>query len=124
MDTWGLYPWFRESGIDFIHPDDLAVVQAHSPYCMVCEVVGMDGPYLVMRFGPWKFRGKPELFRAIPPPAFRLGQRVKTKVPRTSRIGIIRAIVWHFKRNEPSFFLEVNGKALSGRYWADELEAA
>jgi len=123
MDTWGLYPWFRESGIDLIHPDDLAIVQAHSPYCMVCEVVGMDGPYLVMRFDAHQFRGKPELFRAVCPPAFRVGQRVKTKAPRTLKRGAIRGIGWHYRRNEPAFFLEVNGKALSGRYWADELEA-
>lgn len=122
MDTWGLYPWFRESGLDLIHSDDLAIVQANSPHCMLCEIAGNDGQFLVIRFGPYQFRGKPDLFQAVPPPAFRIGQKVRTKSPRTLRSGIVHRIGWHYKRSEPVFILEVNGRALSRRYWADELE--
>lgn len=124
MNTWGLYPWFRESGVDLIHPDDLATVQANSPYCVVCEVVGEEGEYLVLNYGGRRFRGKPELFRSVPPPAFHVGQLVRTKTPRTRRTGLVRVIRWHYKRNEPSFFLEVDGKPLKSRYWSAELELA
>jgi hypothetical protein len=123
MSTWGLYPWFRESGLDLIHPDDLATVQAHSPYCMLCEVVGNEGEYLVLHYGELQFRGRPQLFRSLPPPAFHVGQWVRTKAPRTRRTGLVRAIGWHYKKNEPSFFLEVDGKPLKSQYWAAELEA-
>ena len=119
----GLYPWFRERGLDFIHPDDLETIQSHSPYCVVCDVIGKDGPYLVIRFGPHQFRGKPELFQPVSPPAFRIGQCVTTKAPRTARIGVIRGISWHYCTNAPLFTLAVNGKALKSRYWAAELEA-
>src|SRR4051812_46751337 len=105
MNTWGLYPWFRESGLDLIHPDDLAIVQAHSPYCVVCEVVGEEGPYLVLRYGERQFRGMPQLFRSVPSPTFRIGQWVTTRAPRTERSGVVRGIGWHYERNEASFFL-------------------
>lgn len=120
---WGLYPWFRESGVDLVHPEDLATVQAHSPYCLVCEVVGQDGEYLVLRYGAHQFRGKPRLFDPVPPPAFRVGQWVRTVAPRTIKVGVVRAIGWHYRRNEPSYFLYVDGVPLKSRYWATELYA-
>jgi hypothetical protein len=123
INTWGLYPWFREWGLDLIHPDDLATVEAHSPYGVVCEIIGSDGPFLVIRSSSHQFRGKPVLFQPVPPPAFHVRQRVKTQAPRTPRIGFIRVIGWHYKRNEPYYLLEVNGKASSRRYRAEELEA-
>ena len=123
MNKWGLYPWFRESGLDLIHPADLAIVQAHSPYGVVCEAVGEEGQYLVVRYGEHQIRCKPQLFQSVPPPVFRVGQWVKTKAPRTGRTGVVYQIGWHFKRNEPSYFLAIENKPLKGRYWADELEA-
>lgn len=123
MKTWGLYPWFHESGVDLIHPDDLGIVQAHSPYCTVCEVVGREGNYLVLRYGEHQVRCLPKLFQSVPPPPFRVGQWVKTKAPRTERTGVVRRIGWHFKRNEPSFFLAIDGKLFKTMYWADELKA-
>jgi hypothetical protein len=121
MSSWGLYPWFRESGPDLIHPDDLPVVLAHSPYGMVCECVRTEGPYLVLHFGPFEFRAKPDHFDPVPPPPFQVGQEVKTIAPRTPRTGKIRVIRWHFKRSEHLFFIEADGKALSNRYWASQL---
>jgi hypothetical protein len=123
MKTWGLYPWFRESGLDLIHPDDLATVQADPPYCMLCEVVGSEGPYLVLRYGEHQVRCKSQLFRSVPPPLFRVGQQVRTKAPRTEKTGVVRGIGWHYKRNEPSFLLAIEGKPLKSHYWTNELEA-
>ncbi len=122
MNRWGLYPWFRESGPDLIHPDDLAIVHAHSPYCVVCEVVGEEGQYLILRYYEHQVRCKPQLFQSVPRPAFRVGQLVRTKAPRTERTGVVRGIGWHYKRNEPAFFLAIESKPLKSRYWADELE--
>ena len=123
MNTWGLYHWFRERSLDLIHPDDWSLVQAHSPQGVVCEVIGKEGQYLTICLGRHHFRGKPELFQPVSAPLFRVGQPVWTKPPRTSQIGIVRRVIWHFKMNEPLFFLEVNGKGLKSRYRADELEA-
>jgi hypothetical protein len=123
MSTWGLYPWSRENGTDLIHPDDLALVLTQCLFGNVCEVLGEEGPYLVLRFSSFQFRGRPVLFRPVPPPVFRPGQEVMTKAPRTLRKGVIRDIVWHFKRNEPVYLLAISGRGLNRRYFAWELEA-
>ena len=110
--------------MELIHADDLAIVETHSPYCVVCEVVGEDGEYLVMQYGPYRFRAKPTLFKPIPPPSFHVGQKIRTKPPRTIRSGTIRIIGWHYKTNQPSYYLAVGGKDLSTRYWEMELVPA
>jgi hypothetical protein len=122
MCAWGLYPWFRERGLDLIHPDDLPIVLTHTPYCMVCEVAAEEGAYMVLRFASHQFRAKPDLFEPVAAPAFRVGERVNAKSPRTPKTGIVRSIGWHYKRSQAAYYLAVNGKALAARYWADELE--
>ena len=124
MHAWGLYPWFPELGLELIHPDDLSIVQAFSPHCVVCEVVGEEDFYLVIRYDSHQIRVKPELFEPIPAPVFRFGQRVRTKPPRTLRCGVVCSIGWHYAKHQPYYLLQVHGKVLSGRYWTEELEAA
>lgn len=117
--AWGLYPWFPELGTDLIHPDDLDVVRAYSPYGHVCELIGNDGEYLTLRFMVLQFRCKPDLFRSVPAPAFRVGQLVRTNPPRSPRTGLVVAILWHHKRNEPFFILDSRPR----RYGTAELSA-
>lgn len=57
------------------------------------------------------------------PPAFGLRQWVKTKPPRTERVGRIREIVWHGNEGQYGYFLEIEAKRYKTRYWAHELEA-
>src|SRR5205085_1182469 len=113
--------WTRESGSELIHPDDLAVVLAHYPLGHVCEVVGREGEYLLMRYAEYQFRGKPDLFESLPPPAFRLGEAVATRTPRTRRSGLVRDIGWHFNCQEYIFTLIIDGKRFKSRYRAEEL---
>jgi hypothetical protein len=124
MATWGLYPWFRESGLDLIHPEDLPTVLDHSPYCKLCEVIGADGQYLMIRYGSHQFRGRAEFFTTVTSPAYCIGQSVTTKAPRTLRAGVISDVGWHYQQNAPFYFLDVDGDAISSRYWQDELELA
>src|ERR1043166_2187025 len=100
MRTWGLYIWYPDHGKDLIHPDDLATMIASSPTYAVWEVVGQEGPYLILEYGPKRVRVKPKLFKTVPAPAFRLTQPVVTRSPRSARTGVVRAIGWHLKRKE------------------------
>jgi Family of unknown function (DUF6960) len=122
-DAWGLYPWFPEHGFDLIHPDDREAVKASFPYGKVWHVIGGDGDYLLLAASTWQFRAKPALFESVSPPKFPYGARVRTRPPRTVRECVVVGIGWHNKRQESYYLLEENGKRLSRRYWAAELEA-
>jgi hypothetical protein len=119
-ELWGLYPWWPEHGLEFIHSDDRA--QPLRPCGVVWQVVGEDAEYLVFQAGDVCFRAKPVLFQPIARPRFGYGELVRTRPPRTIRECTVVGIYWHGKREEPVYYLQQNGKRLSRRYWADELE--
>jgi hypothetical protein len=60
-----------------------------------------------------------------PPPAFSVGQRVRVILNernRTARTGTIRQIIWHYKEQTYNYYLDVNGKRISKRYYEKDFE--
>jgi hypothetical protein len=61
----------------------------------------------------------------LPPPAFNVGDRVRV-VSRARRLiphtGAIRQVVWNTKYARYYYIIEENGKKVSTRYSADDLE--
>ncbi len=60
-----------------------------------------------------------------PPPSFSVGQRVRVILNernRTARVGAICQVIWHFKDKRYNYYLDVNGKRISKRYFDDDLE--
>jgi hypothetical protein len=60
-----------------------------------------------------------------PPPISQLGDRVRV-VPgerhATPHTGTIREVIWHFRDARYNYYIEENGKKVSTRYTADDLE--
>jgi hypothetical protein len=60
-----------------------------------------------------------------PTPEFTVGQLVRV-VPserhQTRRTGIVRQVFWHYKDGRYYFYIEENGKKVSTRYFAVDLE--
>jgi hypothetical protein len=60
-----------------------------------------------------------------PEPIYPIGQRVRVVLNernRTPHTGHIRQVVWHYKDGCYHYYLEENGKAISKRYSAGDLE--
>lgn len=60
-----------------------------------------------------------------PPPVFLVGQRVRVILKernRTARIGIVQRVIWHFKDRRYNYYVAVNGKKVSKRYFDEDLE--
>jgi hypothetical protein len=60
-----------------------------------------------------------------PPPEFNVGDRVRVVSSArhlTPHTGPIRQVVWHFKHARYNYYIEENGKKVSTRYYADDLE--
>ena len=60
-----------------------------------------------------------------PSPAFSVGQRVRVILNernRTARTGTIRQIIWHYKDECYNYYLDVNGKKISKRYYEVDIE--
>ena len=120
---WGIYPWFEERGIDRIHPDSQAKVIDDSPYGKVFKLLDTDdGDWIQIEGSSGRLLVHPDLFLTVPWPRFDFGQLVRTLPPRSPHEGRVADIRWHDKEMRVFYFLECDGKHLSGRYWDDELE--
>ena len=123
MAKWGLYPWFEEHGNSHIHPDDLQKIKDLMPYCLVFKVVGTEGNYIVLQYADDTYRVKSDLFQEKKPAVYDFGQKVKVK-RYPEKECFVREIAWHYKEKKEFYFLFVDGKKKSRRYWPEELDPA
>ena len=114
---WGLYPWFRERGEKFIHPEDLAAFQREVNNCKVYECVEA-GEYMTLRYGENCYRVMDQLFHPVPAPKFSFGQKVK--ILKSGEEVVITDIMWHFDRQQHYYFV-ASRKRKSKRYYESEL---
>lgn len=119
--TWGRYTWAVEYGENLIHPDNLLRFKEFSPSWSLFECVHADVDYITLKLKDEVFKVKPDLYTQVSPPKYVYGDKVVlTKKPEVS--GIIEYISWHVKENKPIYFISVNGKLKSTRYWEEDLE--
>jgi hypothetical protein len=118
--SYGCLDW----GPGLFHPDDAHLKEPMLAAGPVCEVAGEDRQFWVLRFGPLRVRLLKELVGGgiVPKPAFVWGDQVRTKPPRTERVGRVHRIGWHASQGQHLFWIEQNGKKLKNRYFTEELE--
>jgi len=116
----GCFDW----GSRLFHPDDAHLKEQMLAAGPVCEVAGDEGDFWRLRFGSLRVRLRKQLVGAglVPRPPFEWGQLVRVKQPRTERVGTIRCVGWHAKRQCHLFWIEQDGKKVKNRYFAEELE--
>ena len=64
-------------------------------------------------------------YSILPVPEFAVGDRVAVRVNernRTAHVGEVRQVKWHIKDARYNFYLSENGKKISKRYLAEDLE--
>ncbi len=116
-----LYPWLddEENGAECVHPDDLDRFRAFVPYGRVFEVEFLDEQYVCLRYGAAFFRVTPHLLKEVLDLQFRIGDRVKPEG--REDVGEIIEAMWHYKVSMPFYFISINGRKSSKRYWDIEL---
>jgi len=61
----------------------------------------------------------------LPTPEFAVGDRVAVRVGernRTCHVGEVHQVVWHFKDARYNYYLSADGKKISKRSFAEDLE--
>lgn len=122
LNKWGLYPWFLEHGTGCIHRLDQEAFKALMPYGKVFHCVAIQDDFIVLEYSTRHFRVIADLFKAVNPPAFSFGSKVQVKA--TSKLGTVEGIEWHYKRDEEFYFLNIDMRVRSRRYFRNELELA
>lgn len=119
-DRWGLYQWFQEHGTDLVHPDELEAFRRLLPSGKVFECIGRESDYLVLTYGERRFHVKPALFKPVPAPAKKIGDRVCIRRKGDIVPAVVTDVIWHFQRSEPFYFVAAASRKLSKRYWQSD----
>lgn len=82
--------------------------------------VGDDREYLTLRCGDSTYRVRPAQFRELPAPSKDYGDCVTIMTKGKETTAQIGKIVWHSKRQEPYYFVTLNGKLLKRQYFSDD----
>lgn len=123
VGTWGLYPFFADSKKDYVYPDDLDAFTKIQPYGKVFHCVDEKEGYLTLEYMDVAYRVKPGLYHVVPKPMFLIGDEVR-EMARPDHIGTVYHIEWHYNKEEPMYFLEIDGRKKSHRYFVNELESS
>ncbi|RCX18762.1 hypothetical protein DFR58_10431 [Anaerobacterium chartisolvens] len=122
INSWGLYPWFIEDGEYLIFPKDIESFKKLSPYGKVFRCIDEVDGYLVLKYGNETFRVKSDLYKIVDAPFFEIGCNVKL-VKDNTQVGTIEEIQWHQKNKVPMYYISINGKQKSTRYFNEDLIA-
>lgn len=76
-----------QDGVEWIHPDDVALVEAWIPSTRVFRRHGFNGEYYRLQYGEQTVRVKPSMWRRVDEEGFSVGDHVE--------------IQSHFYENEP-----------------------
>ena len=87
MPDCGVYLVWPQNGLDWIHPDDVELVEAWIPSTRVFRRHSFDGEYYRLQYGELTVSDKPTLWRRVEDEGFSVGDRVE--------------ILSHFHENEP-----------------------
>ncbi|MDH3976666.1 MAG: hypothetical protein OEV42_20575 [Deltaproteobacteria bacterium] len=117
---WGLYLWFDEHGVGLIHPEDIEKFRKLVPNGKVFECVDDDGQYITLKYADMRYRVLRNIFKPVKEPVRKIGEQVKLR--ESSTVATIVDIEWHFKKNTHIYFIEIEGKRKSKRYWIEDFE--
>ena len=114
---WGRCPWSYQLSKDKIHPEDLEKFSTLHGSFVVYEYIETDGDYIIIKWGNYTFRVKPDIFKEVKEPKYKIGDTVKIK----GMDAIICLNEWHDEKKEHYYFVTINGKRKSRRYFESEL---
>lgn len=120
VNKWGRYPC-HDLHLDRIHPDDVSKFNENYNGYRVFLCFDEVDSFISIRDSNNYYRVKGEYFRILPMPRFVWGESVVIITKGKQCIAIIEDIMWHENKKEFFYFVTVNGKRKSKRYFEDEL---
>jgi hypothetical protein len=120
----GVYLNWPAEGTDWIHPEDVSVVERWVPSDRVFRRIGFDGTYYHLQYGDTVARVKPTLWLKIIDEGFQIGDQVEVKSIELEREPIIARILeirYDAALGSVYYLLEHRELPLARRYRGEEL---
>ena len=116
-NKWGRCAWSYEFEKEKIHPEDVENFKFICGQFVVFECIGTDGEYIKVKLGSNTYRVKPEIFTELKEPKYKIGDIIRIK----NISATILFNEWHNDKMEHYYYVAVNGKRKSRRYFESEL---
>ncbi len=123
LPDYGIFPRVPADGTDWIHPDDIDLIQGQIPSDKIfCRYRYEDG-YYHFRFGATRFRLRPCLWLPVKIEGIEIGDRVETIGVGLQIEGIVTEVIgMHYRTRERQIVYRLANNPLSERlYTADQL---
>ena len=118
-NTWGIYSWSTLHGEDLIYPKDLEKAKKNELRGKVFHCIDSNDKYITLEYQNESYRVKPNLYEIFSGVIFPIGSAVKLKrYPDMN--GVIRDIRWYWDKKEPIYFITLNGKKKTKRYFLED----
>lgn len=111
LPDFGIYNLWPTPGTDWIHPDDVALVESLIPSSRVFERIRYEPPYYVLRYGDQSFRVKPAMWMRIAPTELQVGEQIEMLScfgKYEPGIARIREITFNTQTHQYEYFLRKN----------------
>jgi hypothetical protein len=112
----GLYPWFPEHGLTFIHPANRRDFEDIQPGNKVFELLEAANGWLLLRYQDRQYKVKPDLFTEIDQPPLRYGDWVKVlNMPELPNLPAeVNDVVWNEREGRAYFALVQRKRKIPG----------
>ena len=122
---YGVYLWWPEKGLDWVHPADAELATTMIPGKRVfCRQDG-QAPYSLLRYGQQPIRVKPTMWYEVESDGYDLGDlvEVKSKMGELKpRVATIADMLWNRHKRKIDYFLHSAGRRLIRSYRGDDLQ--
>lgn len=123
----GVYLWWPQEGVGWVHPEDLQVAELMIPGPRIFKRVDGEDGYLRLTYGESQIRVLPTMWLEIKADGYELGDVVEVK----SRMGqdrpmiaTIADIFWNHHQRSIEYFLNENGEYLPKPYSFGQIQPA
>ena len=126
-DRFGVFPRWPADGSDWIHPDDLSLVEGMIPSRRIFQRHRIDDPYSKITYGEIGIRIKPVLWLEVKTDGYLIGDRVEIRSKMGANkpdIATIAEMFWNRQQGAVEYRLAVRDNLQHAAFFVDDFQPA
>lgn len=126
-DRFGIYPWWPQDGVQWIHPDDVQLAEQLIPGNRIFQREYLNETYSRLHYGDVSIRVKPTMWLEVSTDGYLIGDRVEIRSQmgkQTPGIATISEMLWNRRSGEVEYVLTANDQPLPHTFHVDDFQPA
>ena len=126
-DRFGAFPRWPKDGADWIHPEDVALVESLIPSRRIFQRQRLDQDFSIISYGELEIRIQPVMWLEVPTDGYLVGDRVEIRSRMGAKkpgIATIQEMFWNRKKGAVEYRLTVRDQIQSASYFVADFQPA